>query len=169
MLQISPAAQAIMGEDYLMLKTYYNHPQKYTKEHEARLLKYAKLRVEMHPAYVHLFANSQGKINKQYWSADGSPWNQTQADKIRDTIMQRSPSGFSASTLGQTWFYSDGARVTYRMSGGRVFSILAVDKDFSPGDQGRFPEWFIPQAPGIGLQIPPLKPPGTQVKPPLPR
>ncbi len=134
-----------MGVDYVMMKTYFNHRQTYPRELEARLKAFAKLRQDMHPAHVFLYTNSEGRINKQYWEADGDPWTLAQAHQIRDSLMTGTPGHQQHSSLGMFWHYSDGARVIYRMSGSKVFSILALDKDFNPGDLGRFPDWFKPR------------------------
>ena len=142
---LTAPAQALMGVDYVMMKTYFNHRQSYPRELEIRLKAFAKLRQDMHPAHVFLYTNSEGRINKQYWEADGQPWTLAQAEQIRDHVIASTPSQQQRNGLGLVWHYSDGARVIYRMSGSKVFSILAVDKDFNPGDLGQFPDWFKPR------------------------
>jgi hypothetical protein len=166
-LQALPA-QAIMGEDYVMMKTYFQIPRKYPPEHEPKFKSFAELRKEMHPAYVNFYTDVEGKINKEYWCADGKPWTLTQANKIRDAIMRSNSSGTSGNSLGIIFYYSDGARVTYRLIGTRVISILAVAKDYDPGDLGKMPIWFTP--PTAKPQFPKVTAtPSPQVSPPSPR
>lgn len=169
----APPALAILGEDYLMMRTYFHKPRRYDLVHEAKFKGFAELRKEMRPIQVHFFANAEGKISKEFWSADASPWTFEQANKIRDAIMRRSHSNASGNSLGLTWYYSDGARVIYRVIGNRVISIMAVDKDFNPGDLGKMPQWFAPptakpQFPKYAPQASPAAPasPAPKVSPP---
>ncbi|MGE3724976.1 MAG: hypothetical protein AB7I41_05470 [Candidatus Sericytochromatia bacterium] len=174
-LQALPAL-AILGEDYLMMRTYFHQPRRYDPVHEPKFKSFAELRKEMRPSHVHFFTNAEGKISKEFWSADGSPWTFEQADKIRNAIMRRSHSNASGNSLGLVWYYSDGARVMYRVIGSRVISIMAVDKDFSAGDLGKMPLWFTPATarPQFPKYVPPTSPaapasPAPKVNPPAPR
>lgn len=175
-LQALPAL-AILGEDYVMMRTYFHKPRRYDPIHEPKFKGFADLHKEMRPAYVHYFTNSEGKINKEFWNADGKPWTFEQANKIRDTIMRRSHSNASGNSLGLTWYYSDGARVIYRVIGNRVISITAMDKDFNAGDLGKMPEWFKPATakpqfpkyvPATSSPAPPPSP-APKVNPPTPQ
>lgn len=153
LLPITPA-QAILGEDYVMLKTYLNHPQRYPKEKEALIKRFAEALYTLRPAHMQIYTNQEGRINKELWTADGQFWTQEQAQKIRDAIMLRNPSSAQISSFGITWFYSDGAQVIYRMTQGKVFSILALDKKARPENTALWPDWFKPMPPGMPLAIP---------------
>jgi hypothetical protein len=61
----------------------------------------------------------------------------------------------------------------YRVIGNRVISIMAVDKDFNPGDLGKMPQWFAPATakPQFPKNLPPASPaapasPAPKVSPP---
>lgn len=132
---------AIIGEDAGLLKSYFNGPKgvpRQALEKRGQMERFAKVRIEARPQSVFFYPDKNGKVQREYWLAPpGDMWKLEQADKIRDAVMMgRSPISAQLENLrGMTFNYADGSHVYYRMVRGMVYSLLAVDKSFNPGER----------------------------------
>ncbi len=133
-------AQAILDEDYLMIKTYFAHEDKWPNK-KAVMKSFAALRLKARPDIFQCYTDQEQKIIREYWATGAVPWNLKMAHEIRDSIMggRRPQAGYPTSAGGLLYVYADGSRVTYHISHGGVFSILANNKDYDPGDFGWIP------------------------------
>lgn len=148
-------AQAILDEDYLMVKTYFAHPQKWPNK-KATMEAFAKLRIKAQPDIFQCYTNQDQKIKREYWATGAIPWGLKLAHEIRDGIMggRRPQAVYPLASSGLLYVYADGSRVTYRISHGGVFSILANNKDYDPGDFGWIPPMPSPKASAQNGQTP---------------
>ena len=138
-------AQALLGEDYTMVTSYYNAPSRWPPEYEARIEQFAKVQRDLSPQIVQLFKNGDNAINKQIWVAQGSLWSFAEANQIRNAIMQnRSPQRSGQHKNTAIFLYADGSRVFVQFNplNYRVHTIWAIDKDYDPGDLGVMPPGF---------------------------
>lgn len=149
-LNLVPApAQAMLGEDYNLMRNYFNGPKGIPTRHpEKRALmeNFAKVRRETRPQSLFFYPDAAGRVQREYWLAPPySTWTMADADKIRNAVMVgRSPTGTIALGInGLMIRYSDGSLVYYRTMRGQVYSILAVDKSYDPGDLGIMPDTLI--------------------------
>ena len=147
-LGVAMPVHALMGEDYALFSA---HHQLGAKARQAipieKIKRFTKVRKTTRPNFIRYYTNDQGRINKEYWEADMDLWSFKEAHAIRNLIM----SGFD-TLKGQTvddlkvvYYYSKGSKVIYKRAKGGVFSILAYDKDYDPGNLGRTPGWFSPK------------------------
>lgn len=106
------------------------------------------MRKEARPQSLFMYTDAQGLIQRELWVAPmQGMWKPEQADKIRDAIMAgRSLNGsVPLGMMGRRFLYGDGSWVAYRTSKGLIYSILAVDKSFHPGDLGVLPKDMQPE------------------------
>lgn len=135
---------AMLNEDYVMLRSFYANPGLWPIEKHEWVKGFAKVRKELRPQMLQFYPDAAGQIQREYWQADSTMWTVAQANRIRNAIMKNSNAVSSQNTgfRAYEFVYADGARVFYRMARGKVFSILAVRKDFDPGDFGVKPDAF---------------------------
>lgn len=143
---VSLPAQAILDEDYLMIKTYFSHPKKWPDK-KATMEAFARLRLKAKPSIFQCYEDSAQKIKREYWATGSVPWDLRLAHEIRNGIMggRRPLAVYPLALSGLVYLYADGSRVVYRISHGGVFSILANNKDYDPGDFGHVPPMPLPQ------------------------
>ena len=141
LVTVTPA-QAILGEDIKILKSYFCAPKGKPcgpVELLGRMQRYAEARKLARPLSVSFYLDALGRVQREYWLASPqNMWEMKQANSIREAIMAgRNASGSVPKGLnGVMYLYADGSKVYYRLNRGLVFSILAVDKQFDPGYQG---------------------------------
>ena len=137
---------AILGENVTLMKTYFNGPKgkdnkaQPTRSFEKKPMmeRVALIRKQMQPQSVSYFANPGGRILRELWLASpASMWTFEEAQKIQAVIMSgRSSTGaMPVGKHGYTFYYADGSFVYYKVSKDKIFSILAVDKEFDPGER----------------------------------
>jgi len=144
---LSLPAQAILDEDYLMIKTYFAHQEKWPNK-KPTMEAFAKLRLKANPDIFQCYTDQDQKITREYWATGFVPWSIGLAHEIRDGIMggRRPQAAYLISANGIQYAYADGSHVTYRIGKGGVFSILASNKDYDPGDFGAIPEMPQPKS-----------------------
>jgi len=131
-------ASAMLGEDHLMLRSFFSNPGRWPKEKHAPMKNFADVRKEMGPQLVQYFTDSEGLVQREYWLANGDMWTVEEANRIRSAIMKNQNPIASGNNGFRSFqfIYADGTQIYYRIARRRVFSILAVRKDFNPGDLG---------------------------------
>lgn len=139
----APPAQAMLGEDQLMLRRFFLDKGHWPVAKQTLMTHFAQVRSAMDPQSVQFFADPQGLVQREYWMSDGEMWTMEQALQIRDAIMENRAAQYSGSqsTKAQKlYLYADGSRVLFKMSGPKVFSILAISSQYDAGDLGVMPD-----------------------------
>ncbi len=142
---LTAPAHALLGEDHLMVTSYYSAPSRWPPEMKERLDQYAKAQRELRPQIVQLFKNDDNHIRKEVWVAQGSLWSFAEAHQIRQAIMQNRRIRTSYLTKNQQVFlYPDGSRVYVQFNprNYRVHTVWAVDKATSEERGDKMPESF---------------------------